>query len=226
MSDALNTAETLIPSRRPNALPLAWARSRTARAVGNWAAAVLLAAILLGGLIALLAPPVVGWHFLVVTGSSMEPTIPLDSLAVMADVDGRDVRPGEIVTIQVQGGTRTHRVVAISADGSQLTTKGDANGSLDLDPVPVEAVTGRYLFSIPFAGTVIHLAASRSGYLLLVLIPAAILLAGQLLAFRRYRQRRSATGHRSARDSYVAEAGPLFGARTPERFKANHGSRR
>src|SRR3954452_5030175 len=76
------------------------------------------ALVLLGGPVGLLvflalAPSVLGWHFVMVSGGSMEPAIGFGSLAVVEEIRPGDISPGDIVTFRhpsYGGKVVTHRV--------------------------------------------------------------------------------------------------------------------
>ena len=144
---------------------------------------ILLTAIAVGVLVFVaLAPRVLGWHFVVVAGGSMEPTIGFGSLAVMEDVKGTP-SAGDIVMFSDPthaGRVITHRVVAVSEDGSRLTTRGDANPAADKAAVPVTAVRARYLFSVPRVGGFVNWTHSRRGYLTLILVPGLLIIAWEV----------------------------------------------
>ena len=134
-----------------------------------------------------LAPRIVGWQLVVVSGGSMEPTIHFGSVAVMREVEARpaagDVvmysdpaRPGHVIT---------HRVVVVSGDGSLLTTRGDANPANDAAPIPVSAVRGRYLFSVPYTGRFVTWMHTRQGYLTLILFPGLLIIAWEVASIAR-----------------------------------------
>ena len=75
---------------------------------------------------------------------SMSPTIPAGSLAVVREIPARDVRIGDVVTVDRAGALPvTHRVTSVqpAADGQRtITMKGDANRDPDPLPYTVERV--------------------------------------------------------------------------------------
>jgi signal peptidase len=111
--------------------------------------AVVLAIALLAGL--------AGYRGLVVTGSSMEPTIPLGSMVVVKTVDPHQLRVGDIVTYSLPGQTgalSTHRVVRVEASGDQpvIHTKGDAKGVEDGVALDLTRPVGLAWYWVPLAG--------------------------------------------------------------------------
>lgn len=123
-----------------------------------------------------LAPRLIGWHFVIVSGASMEPTIPFGSLAVVDEVAPGDIRPGDIVTFAhpvYRGRVVTHRVVTISEDG-QATTKGDANSRPDDGTVGIQQMHYRYRFAIPVLGHVVRWLRSRPGTIAAIVVPGMV----------------------------------------------------
>lgn len=122
------------------------------------------------------APRLIGWHFVIVSGSSMEPTVPFGSLAVIEEVPPSDIQPGDIVTFAhpvYRNKVVTHRVVSISADG-QATTKGDANSHRDDGSVGVQQIHYRYRFAMPEVGRVVHWLRTRPGTIAAVVVPGVV----------------------------------------------------
>jgi signal peptidase I len=111
----------------------------------------------LGGCLAVtLLPLLFGWRPYVVESGSMAPRIKVGDVILAAPEHnpqkllGRvtvfhDPDPGRI------GSVKSHRVVAINSDGT-LTTKGDANQSVDSVHVPVSSVIGLGRLLVRFVG--------------------------------------------------------------------------
>lgn len=167
--------------RRP--LGLAWA-------LASWAGLVLLGCFVLLLVVVAAAPRVLGWQFVVVAGGSMEPTIQFGSIAVMEEISGDEVGPGDVIMYVNQAQkVVTHRVVDYAPDGQSLITRGDANTDVDASPVQPENVHGRYLFSVPEVGNVVHWMHSREGYLAVVLIPGLLIILFELISIVRVLRR-------------------------------------
>ncbi len=111
----------------------------------------------LGGcLVVTLVPLLFGWRPYVVESSSMAPRIKVGDVILAAPEHnpqrllGRvtvfhDPDPGRV------GSIKSHRVVAINSDGT-LTTKGDANQSVDTVHVKVSAVVGLGRLLVRYVG--------------------------------------------------------------------------
>jgi signal peptidase len=129
-------------------------------------------------------PLLTGGTTFVVAGASMEPVIPMGSLVHVTPVPADDLRPGDVVSIQVGAAKAvfTHRIVRLATlpDGAYIETKGDANPSVDPSLVPVTSVIGRQAFSLPVAGFGLALLSSIQGVLFLAAL-SAMLLAGAWL---------------------------------------------
>lgn len=94
----------------------------------------------------------------VVMSGSMEPEIPVGSIAYIApnispeNIDERDVisyRMGDKVSV-------LHRVVDVDRESRRFCTKGDANQSADLGLVEYSQYEGKEIFSIPYLGYIIQ----------------------------------------------------------------------
>jgi hypothetical protein len=135
---------------------VAWSSLR--REPGGGTVAVRLAAAFVGPLALLvllvtIGRSLLGLDFIVVHDGGMAPAIGSGSLAVVHNVDSKEARVGDIVSVSRtgNGGNTVTRVAAISPDGI-LTLKGDANEAPGAAQVPISDVHGRYLFSIPETG--------------------------------------------------------------------------
>lgn len=123
--------------------------------------------LLLGALVGLFAmmvlvPRLMGWVPLTIMSGSMEPTLPVGSQVVVERIDGAadvdKVGVGDVITFLPQPDDDTlvtHRIVgqSIRTDGTKtVTTRGDANGADDPDPVGAQQIRGKMRYHIPFAG--------------------------------------------------------------------------
>jgi signal peptidase len=117
---------------------------------------LVLAVVALAALVALV-PAAVGGHSLTVLSGSMEPTLPVGSVAVLKPVDTAQVKPGDVLNFTdrdaATGQSRivTHRVVEI-LPGPEFVTKGDANRTNDPQPVAAADVHGVLWYDVPYVG--------------------------------------------------------------------------
>jgi len=104
-----------------------------------------------------LAVPALGGRLVIIAGQSMQPAMPMGSLAIVEPMGADPLRVGEIVTLRTgTGALVTHRVVRLASLSSvaYVETKGDANHSADPTITPVSQVVGRVVASVPDAGFV------------------------------------------------------------------------
>lgn len=132
-----------------------------------------------------------GYKPVVVYSGSMEPGLPVGSLAFVESVPAEDVRVGDVVTFgdpYQPGRLVTHRVVQTAETPARelaFRTKGDAN--LERDPwtiaLPDEA--GRLAFDVPYVGYPLWYAKTREVRMGLILLVAGLVLAFLLQAIWR-----------------------------------------
>lgn len=192
---------------------------RRAAGVLGW---ILLAAGVLLLVVVVAAPRVLGWQFAVVTSGSMEPAIHTGSLAFFEDVPSEGVYRGDIVLFAGPDGRQvTHRVASVTADGAMVVTRGDANNAADANPVPVGALRGKYVFSIPYLGYAAHWAREPEGFLFAVLAPGLIVITLSVVSIFRARRLETAAVHHGER--IVRAPGPAGeGERVRNPLKRHH----
>jgi signal peptidase len=147
------------------------------------ALALLVVAVVAVGLAANLAPQAGSRLFAIRTGS-MEPTMPVGSLVVATAVDPGRLAVGDIVTVQLDGGsTLTHRISAVveREDGPMFELKGDANPVHDPVLVVADRVVGRVDLALPFLGYLLAMLSMPTGIAALLSIGGTLLTAGWLL---------------------------------------------
>jgi signal peptidase len=124
--------------------------------------------------------PVLGREMYVVSGGSMEPTIPLGSVVFVHDVDPSGIQPGQIITFRLaSGAVVTHRVIARAGSGAATTfaTKGDANATPDTTQVTGPELVGSVEMSVPSVGSLIVNLSSTAGELMLLFFLGGLLVA-------------------------------------------------
>ncbi|MFY9585948.1 MAG: signal peptidase I [Actinomycetota bacterium] len=138
-----------------------------------WAAAGLVAL----ALAATFVPTFFGLETMIVASGSMGRTMPVGSVALTREADVRSIGVGDVITFRHRGteGTTTHRVVAVKEEAGQLlfTTRGDANRSVDPEPVVASERIHRVEYVVPEVGYVVRYARSSLGVLLLIVLPVA-----------------------------------------------------
>jgi signal peptidase I len=132
----------------------------------------------------LVATWLLGWQLQNVLSGSMGSTYPVGSLLVTAQIDASEVRAGMPIVFEdplEPGRLVTHRVVGpVPEDASAFHTRGDANADLDPAAVPARLVRGKVLWSVSGLGAVLDWLKWPNGFVLLVGVPGALLVASEL----------------------------------------------
>ena len=130
-----------------------------------------------------------GWQLVSVQTGSMTPAYPVGSLLVVGQVDAAQVGPGMAIVFEdpaTPGRLVTHRVIRVApSDALQFVTQGDANVAVDPAAVPARMVRGRVLWSVTHLGTALDWLQWPRSFVLLVVLPGALLLASDVRARRR-----------------------------------------
>ncbi|HHH82461.1 MAG TPA: signal peptidase I [Chloroflexi bacterium] len=148
----------------------------------------ILTAFLICAVFFLVVPRLFGSNLLIVLSQSMEPVVPMGSIAISRPVpDLQQIQVGDVITFQTKDPLApssfiTHRVIEIveTPGGTLFRTKGDAAEEPDTGLVHPTQLMGRIWFSIPWVGFVLAFMQTRVGYLLLVGLPALLLIAGEI----------------------------------------------
>ena len=111
-----------------------------------------------------------GYGAAVVLSGSMEPTIMIDDLIIVAAAE--DYSENDIVVYQSGSMLVVHRIIELQPD--TVITQGDANNAPDA-PVRTEMIKGKVVFCIPGAGGVARLL--KSPVATVTLVAGALLLS-------------------------------------------------
>lgn len=118
----------------------------------------------------------------IVESGSMEPAILTGSLVVVKPSSAYAV--GDVITFESRSAEvpTTHRIVSIEGEGTErvFTTKGDANEEADTDTTSLSAVLGKIVIAVPYAGFVLDFARQPMGFLLLIVLPALMIIFGEI----------------------------------------------
>lgn len=144
----------------------------------------LLSYVLLGALtgVALLVaaatlPVFFGYHTYVIYGGSMAPSIKAGSVAVSRPSNPQELGIGDVIARRSSPDSPPvlHRIVDITTvDGQRsFVTQGDGNATPDPDPVTFDGAGDKVVYSVPFAGYILHYGGSGLGRLLLIATPLA-----------------------------------------------------
>ena len=148
---------------------------------------------LLGALLAAALPRLWGYQSYVIYGGSMEPTIKVGSLILAKPANLDDLEVGDIIAFRSPNEvTVSHRIVGIREEDGQryFQTKGDASTGGDPTEVSLEDGVHRLAYKLPYLGYFVDFAKSTLGIVLLVVLPAARLVALQLTQGRKDRDNR------------------------------------
>lgn len=188
----------------PDSRPSRVAPRRRLRSVGRrcggfcleavfWVVVTVLA-VIVAGLAIVNFSPSYDAHF--VSSESMAPNLNKGDMIVVGPANGvfsDGIKPGTVVTYHLGAILVSHRVQAIS--GANLITKGDAVATADPQPVPLSQVTGVVLLKIPKVGSLAAIIHSKSGWLLLIIVPALVALGLTVMQIIRIAVRRSRKRH-------------------------------
>lgn len=139
-------------------------------------------------------PRVFGYHIYSVISGSMEPAIPVGSMVYIKNEAPEDMKKDDVIAFygaKDSNAIITHRVVENRVVMGEFITKGDANQTEDMNPVPYSNFIGRVTLSIPKAGYAAQIFTSTTGKTAAVAVIAAALLlelAASAIEKRRYRQ--------------------------------------
>ncbi len=115
---------------------------------------------------------------------SMTPNIKVYDVVFVKNVDTSTLKVNDVITFYSTnaffGGTPiTHRIVEVlnvPETGIMYRVKGDANEDADQEKVLPENVIGKVIFKIPQLGKLQFFLASKTGWLVAILIPAILIL--------------------------------------------------
>lgn len=139
----------------------------------------------LGLILSVTAPALVGYRSLVVLSGSMSPAIGTGDVVVERPVSPLDLRVGDVVTFQDPdraGRAVTHRIRDVRVRGAavDVTTRGDANGTVERWSVASSGRVGRVVYHVWKIGYVLVWLRTPLGRLLFLVLPALGLVALEL----------------------------------------------
>lgn len=157
---------------------------RSALAAVSGILGTVLLVLLVAVCLPLTVPRVFGYHIYSVISGSMEPAIPIGSLVYIRTMEPEEMQEGDVIAFYGAGDQAsivTHRVVENRVVMGEFITKGDANPTEDMNPVPYGNYIGKVVRSIPGAGKIAELFTSPAGKAAAVAVIAAAVLL-QLLS--------------------------------------------
>ena len=130
--------------------------------------------------IPLTVPRFFGVRIYSVISGSMEPAIPTGSLLYITEAQPEEIEEEEVIAfygVKDAASIITHRVIENRVVMGEFITKGDANQTQDMNPVPYDNFIGKVAYTIPKAGKAAELFTSMEGKILAAgVIAAAVLL--------------------------------------------------
>jgi len=147
---------------------------------------VIIAAVALLLIISVL--PITGnIKFMIVQSGSMEPQIKTGSIVMTKPFS--EYRVGDIITFGTYSKTKaptTHRIVEVKDNDNDddndntYITKGDRNNAPDAKQVSKNEIIGKVMFDAPYLGYVVAFTRKPAGFVLILLIPAAIIISDEV----------------------------------------------
>jgi signal peptidase len=138
--------------------------------------AIALLSIILSLLLLSIGPRFIGLSSFIIYSGSMEPKIHKGSIAIGKPTTAADLKVGDVVAFQTRTSTAPtiHRIYAIQKEAGQLlvTTKGDANESVDPNVIVVREGGSRIVYSIPYVGYLVELPRTYLGPRVAFMLPA------------------------------------------------------
>lgn len=125
-------------------------------------------------IVPLTIPKMFGIQIYAVLTGSMTPTYSIGGVVYVKEADASDIRIGDVITYRMGTDTEyvmTHRVVEM--DGSFFVTKGDANETVDPEPVAYNRLIGKVVLFIPGLAGVSEFVNSTTGRSVLVILFAS-----------------------------------------------------
>lgn len=121
-----------------------------------------------------------GYQAYSVISGSMEPAIPTGSLVYVHETAPEDMKEDDVIAFygaKDSNAIITHRVVENKIVMGEFVTKGDANKTEDMNPVPYSNFIGKVVCTIPRLGIIAQILTSTVGKIAAVCaILAAVLL--------------------------------------------------
>lgn len=126
----------------------------------------------------------------VVLSGSMLPTIEINDVVVTKKIPEEKLEIGDIITFispdpRFGGISVTHRIIEKIYDETQgiytYRTQGDNNNIYDAVPVPNSNIIGKVILKIPKLGYIQNILSSKTGLIVLVLIPCLAILSYDIM---------------------------------------------
>lgn len=156
----------------------------------------------------------------IVKSGSMEPSIMTGAVVLIRPKTSYVV--GDVITFADENASipTTHRIVESYTESGQtmFATKGDANEENDALHVSASSVIGSVAFSVPYVGYVIDFARQPIGFSLLIVMPALLIILGELDKIRKEIWGRRREGKKCVKREVLEPAPARRGESAPHYF--------
>lgn len=130
---------------------------------------------------------VMGYRVFTIITGSMEPTIEVGDVILVADISAEDLKVDDIITYKStasdsEGMLITHRIIDINEEDGMITTKGDANDVED-QPITSEQVYGKMTYKFVLISLLTKIIRNKFGFYFLVFIPLVIVMFLEIADF-------------------------------------------
>lgn len=138
-------------------------------------------------------PSFFGWKPFIVLSGSMETEIFAGDIAVVKEVDLKELKENDIIAFREENVVITHRIVNIieTEDELKFITKGDNNKDNDSDYVLGENIEGKYQFKISRLGNFAMFLQTPIGLVVCLSIPILGLFVFQLIENKKEEKEKS-----------------------------------
>ncbi len=108
-----------------------------------------------------------GIYMFNIVSESMEPTFYKDDLAIVRSCNLEELKKGDIITFQQGDRIISHRISEMIQEKGekQIITKGDNNEVEDIEPVDIQNIYGKVVFTIPKIGKIVNYIQNIRGFI-------------------------------------------------------------
>lgn len=118
-----------------------------------------------------MVPMLFGIKPFIVMSGSMETEIHTGAVAfVDTNIKSDEIKKNDIIAFNIGGTLITHRAIEVNKEDKTFTTKGDANKTEDIAPVPFDNYIGKTIFSIPNLGFIFQWISSMKNKMFLIVL--------------------------------------------------------
>ncbi len=124
-------------------------------------------------------PVLAGFHTYTVDGGSMEPALKRGSVAIASSTSPAALQVGDVIAYRQSPDNPPvlHRIIQVTTENGKpaFITQGDQNETPDTHPVALQGPGDKVIFTVPYAGYILHYSQSTLGHVLLIGLPGAVL---------------------------------------------------